>query len=381
MEDERKADSNDGGLAEAALDASAAAPAPVIPRIKKVRKRGALKSSTTALDDDADDADAPAASADADESSTGAGAVADLQTIKLMQKLRSKSNAALALGEGALHLPDVASHSASASAAAAAASSSVTPAAPGKEFGAEGRDAQAVLIENQMEKYIAEKMAANRAARMPQQAAAAKAASAAAASAAPAVNLSEDQLFVTPAHLRIAPTALDLPEEESGERWLTGIAECSVSIRDKMRNIEQTEAAKQKLIAAAAAAARKDPSMLLPANYNSNFRLHKKTWDTARREEFRAFDDATNRAQALAAGLPAPPPTKPWAQDVPLPLTDTRALPGFLAGPGDDAGPRRDVRALIGGDKERAPGQRGSAVPNASDDRAVDRFIKRFKYK
>ena len=63
------------------------------------------------------------------------------------------------------------------------------------------------------------------------------------------LNLSEDQLFVTPAHLKIRPSVQEEGEEESGERWLTGIAECSVSIKDKMSNIEKTEQAKAKLMA------------------------------------------------------------------------------------------------------------------------------------
>ena len=41
-----------------------------------------------------------------------------------------------------------------------------------------------------------------------------------------------------------------------------------------MANIEKTEAAKAKMLAEHAK--RRDVSMVLPANYNSNFKLHKK---------------------------------------------------------------------------------------------------------
>ena len=48
-----------------------------------------------------------------------------------------------------------------------------------------------------------------------------------------------------------------------------------------MANIEKTEAAKAKLLAEQAT--RRDVTMVLPANYNSNFKLHKKGTHAAHR--------------------------------------------------------------------------------------------------
>lgn len=62
--------------------------------------------------------------------------------------------------------------------------------------------------------------------------------------------------------------------------------------REKMANIEKTEAAKAKLLAEQAT--RRDVTMVLPANYNSNFKLHKKGTHTAHRANARsaALSDA-----------------------------------------------------------------------------------------
>jgi hypothetical protein len=382
--------------------------------MKKIRKRGASKISSSAATGDDEDADGE--SKETADGDGGGGGGASLQTIRLMQKLRSKGANVLSLGEGTLALAAEAAAASDAAASSSSAAASVAPdltaAAPsiiGKEFGmaasaaggAAGgdKDAQAVLIDQQMEQYIAEQMAARRALRAPQkpaQSPEAAAAAAASASAKPSVNLSEDQLFDLPVSLAVSSASsgfsLVAESEESGERWLTGIAEVPLSIRDKMRHIERTEEAKAAMMrdAAAAAAKRADlgqEAMILPANYNSNFRLHKKEWDGRRREEFRAFNDAQNRAQALAAGLPLPLPSAQrdfgggggGGAAIPA-ASDPRALPGFLA---VTEAPRGPYIPRGGGAGQGQPGQPGfrPGVPNATDDRVVDRFIKRFKYK
>jgi hypothetical protein len=63
--------------------------------------------------------------------------------------------------------------------------------------------------------------------------------------------------------------------------------------REKMANIEKTEAAKAKLLAEQAT--RRDVTMVLPANYNSNFKLHKKGTHTAHR---------ANASKARGSALP-----------------------------------------------------------------------------
>jgi len=373
--------------AAASSDGASASAAPVV-RMKKIRKRGASKISASSATLDGEDDD----EADGSNGAGGGGGKAagdSLQTIRLMQKLRSKGATVLALGEGTLALAAEAAAAESASAAAAGAHAAAAAAAEppiGKEFGAsaEGKDAQSALIDEQMEKYIAEQMAARRALRAPQKPAASSSSSAAAA---PAVNLSDEQLFdLAPVQLAVSSSssfAALADAEESGERWLTGIAEVGLSVKDKMRNIEKTEEAKARMLREMdekRRAARNQEAMILPANYNSNFKLHKKEWDGRRREEFRAFNDAQNRAAALAAGLPVPAPSALSARDAAaaaLPAaSDPKALPGFLAVTEETRGPFVPRPQGVPGQPGYKPG-----VPNATDDRVVDRFIKRFKYK
>jgi hypothetical protein len=103
---------------------------------------------------------------------------------------------------------------------------------------------------------------------------------------------------------------------------------------------------------------------LLPANYNANFKLHKKEWDQQRREETRQFLESQNRAAALAAGLPAPAPTASFKRET----APGKQIPGFLAGPEEQ---RREW--VQRGDRD------GFTQAAATDDRTVDRFVKRFK--
>jgi len=372
---------------DSAPASTAAAVAPPV-RMKRVRKRSHLRA-TGADVGGGEVTEEQGEKKEGDSSPTDGNGAQKLEAIRLLQKLRTKSSSVLTLGEGALHLPDaqmMAASAAAASSAAAAASSSSAAAAPvlGKEFGAEGKDAQTALIEEQMEKYIQEQMEKRRAMRQPQQKKQEEQ-QASSSSSAPALN--ESSLFETPAHLQIAPTQSREEAEESGERWLTGIAECQLAIKDKMKNIERTEAAKARLMAEQAA--RRSTGGVLPANFNANFRLHKKEWDSRRREEFRVWADAQNRAQALAQGLPPPPPSMPHRRDEieadPYSRAAVNKLPGFLAGGEHEHGhgQRRDYvpRAPPADGSRRINPQRAAGVPMASDDRIVDRFIKRFKYK
>lgn len=318
-----------------------------------------------------------------------------LQAIKQVQELRVKKASALQLGESDLHITlstagggPLSSMGSSAAAASAGSAGSAVPAI-GKEFGGETKDTQALLIEEQMEKYIADQLAARRALRQPQKesthAAAASAASIAEGTAAkPALNLSEDQLFITPAHLQLqAPSTSEA--EESGERWLTGLSEQSLSMKDKMKNIERTERARVEFMAKESARKSAEAGLILPANYNSNFKLHKKEWDGRRRDEVRSFIDLQNRSQAVAQGLPIPAPVS--RERTTNLVHQSNALPGFLAGGVEEH--REELRRMAyqsGGARGPAsanapPGVRGSGMASASDERVVDRFIKKFKYK
>ena len=103
-------------------------------------------------------------------------------------------------------------------------------------------------------------------------------------------------------------------------------------------------------------------SLVLPANYNANFRLHKREWDVRRRDAARWAIDAQNRAAAMAQGIPLPPPSTTRPEPV---HAQVNALPGFLAAR-PTAEQRREPRVKEG-------------MMQATDDRYVDRFIKRRK--
>merc|ERR1719499_2355079 len=60
----------------------------------------------------------------------------------------------------------------------------------------------------------------------------------------------------------------ELPESEAGERWLSGMVEVELPVEYKLKNIEETEAAKAALLAP-----KKHAQTLLhiPSNYNQDF--------------------------------------------------------------------------------------------------------------
>ncbi|KAL1528544.1 hypothetical protein AB1Y20_009887 [Prymnesium parvum] len=99
----------------------------------------------------------------------------------------------------------------------------------------------------------------------------------------------EDGLYTTPAHLRGKVLSTEAAELEDANRWLAGIQEVSLPAEDKMANIEQTELAKRKMMAAKAAATSADASwkMSIPGNFNSNFHQHRRefTQVTAKKPE------------------------------------------------------------------------------------------------
>ena len=72
---------------------------------------------------------------------------------------------------------------------------------------------------------------------------------------------------------------LDEKEEESAERWLRGIAEVQLPMEHRMNNVERTEAARARITLQQASQASSSLTPQahnpLPANYNSDFALHK----------------------------------------------------------------------------------------------------------
>jgi len=58
------------------------------------------------------------------------------------------------------------------------------------------------------------------------------------------------------------------PEQEAGERWLSGMVEVQLPIEYKLKNIEETEAAKRLLLAPKDI---EDKVMIIPQNWNQDF--------------------------------------------------------------------------------------------------------------
>merc|ERR1712062_128590 len=60
----------------------------------------------------------------------------------------------------------------------------------------------------------------------------------------------------------------ELPETEAGERWLSGMVEVELPVEYKLKNIEETEAAKAQLLAPK----QKEKSLFhIPSNFNQDF--------------------------------------------------------------------------------------------------------------
>ena len=99
------------------------------------------------------------------------------------------------------------------------------------------------------------------------------------------LDAEEAELYTTPAHL-LGNFTSNEPDaaENSANRWLAGIMEVPLSTSDKIASIEQTEAAKRKMMVQqherhashAAEQAREGHKMVVPANYNSNFHQHRR---------------------------------------------------------------------------------------------------------
>jgi len=138
-------------------------------------------------------------------------------------------------------------------------------------------------------------------------------------------NIREEDLYKMKSHQPpVAKTAQNEEEQESGERWLTGITEVALPIQYKLKNIEETEIAKRELLTKQA---NKTGHASLPSNYSVNFKQHKKEFD----QNKRSF-----------------------------------------------------VPKTMDNNEERKPRKNKNAddnIAHASDDRVVDRFIKRFKWK
>jgi len=167
----------------------------------------------------------------------------------------------------------------------------------------------------------------------------------------------EDQLYQTPDFLK-QDSILD-EDDVSGERWLAGITEVPLDITFKLRNIEETEMAKQELFSKRGKRKEKEGPLPANSNFNSNFNRHKREFDRKRKQETTAYWEAR---RSKDAGVPIPLKTDD------APSNSKNNVAGHSSSARKFRGDRGEVR-------------RRSNVPFATDERVLDRFIKRFKWK
>jgi len=184
----------------------------------------------------------------------------------------------------------------------------------------------------------------------------------------------EDQLYQTPDFLK-QESVID-EEEVSGERWLAGITEVALPISYKLKNIEETEHAKQDMFAKRAAMS-KEKEGPMPFNYNADFKRHKRDFDKAKREQTEAYHAAKT---AKEAGLPLP--KKEPESNVVNELLAKGGSNSKIISSTTTPAPRKKKQPGTLGVPHRGSGPgRERTVPYATDDRVLDRFVKRFKWK
>lgn len=117
----------------------------------------------------------------------------------------------------------------------------------------------------------------------------------------------EDGLFSTPDFLKgrvIAERAA--AENEDAGRWLAGIMEVSLPAEDKIATIEETEAAKRRMMAAKLSSqGRGQSTMVIPGNFNANFHSHRREFAEVRKAtaQSKGRDGTAGAAAAAASGM------------------------------------------------------------------------------
>lgn len=200
----------------------------------------------------------------------------NLEEVKVLQKQRARVKGTQT---------DLLAQAISSAQAAAAAPAPVATTAEGEEGGEElvlqdtFAQETAVLVEDpNMVKYVEQELAKRRGLAGDGQDAAADAKSA------------EDELYKIPEHLKVKQSALD----EGSSAWTTGIAEVALPIDFKLKNIEETEAAKKALQQRGHQIGRqRPPTSTLPASFSADY--HQRGRDFA--QKLRKDLPPDNRAQ------------------------------------------------------------------------------------
>jgi len=149
---------------------------------------------------------------------------------------------------------------------------------------------------------------------------------------------------------------------------LAGIAEVQLPISYKLKNIEETELAKQELFSKKGK--RKEKEGPLPANYNADFIRHKKEWDKNRRDQSKAYCLAKKNRENPEKEKEQPEP--------PTPVLNHEEF---------DATPGRPSGEIVTNTPQHLRGEGTArntpirATRYATDDKVLDRFIKKFKWR
>lgn len=117
-----------------------------------------------------------------------------------------------------------------------------------------------------------------------------------------ALDDDEHGLYTTPAHLIGKVQSTEAAELEDANRWLAGIQEVSLSAEDKMANIEQTELAKRKMMAAKVSARARHATSLPPSAVRCS--------TVGRRPSARPTTCAADRLLDRPPATGAPPPQR-----------------------------------------------------------------------
>eukprot|EP01018_Ginkgo_biloba_P022583 Gb_33078 [translate_table: standard] len=109
----------------------------------------------------------------------------------------------------------------------------------------------------------------------------------------------EDDLYVVPDHLKVRRRN----SEESSTQWTTGIAEVQLPIEYKLRNIEETEAAKKQLQDKRPFVGRGRPQSSIPSSYSADyFQRGREYAEKLRRDHPELYKDRDAQNSGRASG-------------------------------------------------------------------------------
>ncbi|KAI5564950.1 hypothetical protein POPTR_014G110200v4 [Populus trichocarpa] len=111
----------------------------------------------------------------------------------------------------------------------------------------------------------------------------------------------EDELYKIPEHLKVKKRN----SEESSTQWTTGIAEVQLPIEYKLRNIEETEAAK-KLLQEKRLMGRPKSEFSIPSSYSADYFQRGRDYaEKLRRDHPELYKDRSLQDDAVAGSKPA----------------------------------------------------------------------------